>query len=118
LAKLNWIALKERPAVFEEKCEGRNGQVWAYTVSHGQLLVRFYDDESASKQAIYLRCKDVGSVSFRKHWHKARPEVQISEDDNGEPVVAISDGENLTIECGFAFWIEHDGVLDSDSAFF
>ena len=87
-------------------------------MTHGQFLVRFYDDESTSKDGVYLRCKDVRSVSFQKHWHEARPEVRQSKDSDGEPVVIISDGEHLAIECGFAFWIEHDGILDSDSALF
>ena len=113
--KLDWIALDNQVEEFRQKCKGRNGQAWAYTVSHGQLLIRYYDDQTTS--SVYLRCKDIASVSFRKHWNYSLPDVHFSDGEYG-PEITISDGENLMINCGFAFWVQSDEFLDGDSAFF
>ena len=96
----NWLRIQDEPVDLVAQCRGLRGQAWAYSVSHSQLLIRFYQE--GDRAGIYLYCKMCDLVHFQADWENADLSVHISEGQNGR-VYAITDGDRLRIVCGAAF---------------
>lgn len=93
-----------------ERWRGSKGQPWEYSVSHGQLLVRFFREGSNSISSFYLYCKNCHSVQFQDHWVNADVRVSTSRGRHG-PLVTIVDGNSLRVVCGAAFGVESEEFI-------
>src|SRR5689334_4321527 len=99
----NWLPIKNESPEFLAQCRGLRGQAWAYSTSHGQMLVRFYRDRSLA--GTYLYCKGCDLVQFQSSWLHADVRIEVSTGRYG-PLYTITDGDRLRIVCGAAFWAE------------
>ena len=103
----NWTKTADELARLLEHWEGAKAQVWEYSASHGQLLIRFFREGASTTHSLYLLCKDCRSVHFHAYWLNMQVRVHLrSETDH-----VVSDGERLRVECGALSGTETDRVL-------
>jgi hypothetical protein len=77
-------------------------QGWAYSVSHSQLLVRFYRQQgvgSPSATSLWLYLKDCHRVSFHDIWRDVRVRIEERPGKFG-PEFIVTDGDRLFVHCG------------------
>ena len=98
-----WLTIQDDGAELFTRCRGLQAQPWSYSVSHGQLLIRFYAPSEIA--GIYLYCKVCDNVQFVKYWKNANPKVETSQGRHGK-IYTITDGDRLRIVCGVAFIAE------------
>ena len=99
----NWLSIEKEGAELFARCRGLQAQPWSYSVSHGQLLIRFYTPSKIA--GIYLYCKICEIVQFVKYWEDASPKIDISQGRHGK-IYTVTDGNRLRIVCGAAFIAE------------
>jgi len=103
-----WLRIESELPQLLAECRGLRGQAWAYSTSHGQMLVRFYRDGSLA--GVYLYCMSCDFVQFQSSWLDADVRVEISKGRYGQ-VYTITDGDRLRIVCGAAFLAESPDLV-------
>jgi hypothetical protein len=102
----SWIKGKEDVLRELKHWEGAKAQAWAYSVSHGQFLVRLYREEGHQKHespsSLYMYLKVCDRVEFDSLWRDAHIHIDEKKGEHG-PEFIVSDGNRLSITCGAVF---------------
>jgi hypothetical protein len=108
----DWTKNETELAALLARWRGARGQVWEYSVSHAQLLVRLYRDGPNPIPSAYILCKGCHSVHFEPYWKDSSVSVSAA-----EGTVTIADGERLRVVCMGAFGAEANETISiRDSA--
>ena len=103
----NWTKTADQLGKLLEHWDGAKAQVWEYSASHGQLLIRFFREGASTTHSLYLLCKDCRTVHFHAYWLNMQVRVHLrSEADH-----VVSDGDRLRVECGALSAAETDRIL-------
>jgi hypothetical protein len=94
-----WVSQSEQLVMLFAKWRGSMAEPWAYSVSHGQFLLRLHRE---SPRSLFVWCKNCQRVSFASHWREAA--VQLSVGSSGH--VTLLDGQHLSVSCGAVFAAE------------
>ena len=106
----HWTKADRELNALLERWRGGRAEVWEYSVSHGQLLIRLYRDGTNPIPSAYVLCKNCYSVQFEPHWKNANIRISRAPGRFGD-VITVSDGERLRVSCGGAFGAEHDEFI-------
>src|SRR5260221_3842881 len=93
-----------------QRWKGSRVQAWEYSVSHGQLLVRFHREGSNPIPSLYLYCKNCHSVQFESHWVGADVRFSTSPGKYG-PQITVVDGNHLHVVCGYVGGVESEEYI-------
>ena len=93
-----------------QRWKGSRVQPWEYSVSHGQLLVRFHRDGPSPIPSFYLYCKDCHSVQFESHWVGADVHLSTSSGKYGLQITVV-DGDHLRVICGAVAGVESEEFI-------
>lgn len=99
-----WIRYLEDVQEELHRWEGADstGQVWAYSVSHSELLVRIYRKQgrgSPSSTSLYLYLRGCYRVSFENSWNDVRVRIEEQPGKFGREFI-VTDGDRLFVQCG------------------
>jgi hypothetical protein len=89
---------------------GARAEVWEFSHTHCQLLIRFFREGNHQLHSMYLLCKDCRTVHFHNSW----PEMEVHVDwTSGSELSAhtVSDRSHLRVECGAVLAIESDTFI-------
>jgi hypothetical protein len=89
---------------------GARAELWEYSHSHGQLLIRFFRESPNSVHSMYLLCKDCRTVHFHNSWPDMEVRVDWTSSAEGS-AHTVSDGSRLRVECGAVFAVESDTFI-------
>jgi hypothetical protein len=108
-----WISDSKKVAALIAKWRGGKVQVWGYSVSHSQLLIRIYSErEPVDTFSLYLYFKGCNRVEFESSWRGADFEVKQVEGKHG-PETEVRDSDHFFVRCtGGPFAHENEEFLN------
>ena len=104
-----WTKTADELARLLEHWDGAKAEVWEYSATHSQLLIRFFR-EGNPMASMYLLCKDCRESHFFSYWLNMQVRVQLTS-DGGNHSHIVSDGNRLRVECGGVFATESDKLI-------
>jgi hypothetical protein len=103
----HWTKTADQLAKLLVHWDGAKAQVWEYSTSHGQLLIRFFREGGNPLHSLYLLCNDCRTVHFHSYWLNMQVRIELrSETDH-----LVTDGDRLRVECGAVSGAETDTLL-------
>jgi hypothetical protein len=106
----NWTRNAEDLKDLLDRWRGTRGQVWEYSASHGQLLVRLFREGDDPIPSAYVLCKNCRSVEFETEWKDSDVRVSVTVGPSG-PIYSVTDGGRLRVSCGGAFGAESNEFI-------
>ena len=98
----NWESEEERVQVLLEEWRGSMAEAWAYTVSHGQFLLRLHRQ---SEESLFVWFKNCRNVQFAPSWQASSVKLER----NADGALLATDGGNLNVSCASIQVAENDG---------
>lgn len=92
----SWISGRADVLLALEEWQHATAQVWEYSVSHSQLLVRIYREEDLATGNLFLYFKGCEQVSFGSIWRDVRFDIQESRGPIEHEFV-VSDGDRFRV---------------------
>jgi len=105
-----WTKTAEELIKLLEHWDGAKAEVWEYSASQHQMLLRFFRERSNSHQSMFLLCKDCRTVHFQAYWLDMQVRVSLKSDSQPR-AYTVSDGDRLRIECAEVFAAESDVLI-------
>ena len=96
-----WETEEERVRAQIAKWQGSMAEPWAYTVSHGQFLLRLHRQ---TPESLFIWCKNCRNVRFGSSWQKS--DIQL--EGTGSGAVSLTDDGNLNVSCASVHVTEND----------
>lgn len=88
----NWESDEEEIEALLKRWQGSMAEAWAYTVSHGQFLLRLHRQ---SEESLFVWFKGCRSVQFAPSWQESN--VKLESNPGG--ILLATDGGNLNVSC-------------------
>jgi hypothetical protein len=96
----DWISDPDQVSALLQKWRGATAQGWAYSVSHGQLLIRVHWEEEPVKLfSLFLYFKNCSRVAFDDTWRNFELKITEVEGKFG-PEIEATDASRLSVRCG------------------
>lgn len=108
----DWITDPVKVESLIKKWRGEMVQVWGYSVSHSQLMIRIHcERQPVDMFSLYLYFKGCNRVAFESFWKNADFEVKVVDGQYSQEI-EVSDHGRFFVRClGGPFAFETEELL-------